>query len=151
MRRVNGGQAHSSLLTPHSSLFTPHSSPLPFHNSPMNNGQRNRCRVRDVEALDGARQVDAQDEIAGLAHPIAQPLPFGAERQDQRLAQGRLLQGALALRIEADAQEAALARTPVAAGLWRIGTMTALTAKALAVRRIAPTLCGSVIWSSAST
>ena len=49
------------------------------------------------------------------------------------------------------APEADLASTPVASGLWRAVVTTAVTAKAAAVRRIAPTLCGSVIWSSTST
>ena len=47
--------------------------------------------------------------------------------------------------------EADLARTPVAAGLWRAVVMIASTPKAAAVRTIAPTLCGSVIWSRART
>ena len=47
--------------------------------------------------------------------------------------------------------EADLARTPVAAGLWRAVVTIASTPKAAAVRTMAPTLCGSVIWSSAST
>ena len=49
------------------------------------------------------------------------------------------------------APEAALASTPVASGLWRAVVTIAFTAKAAAERRIAPTLCGSVIWSSTST
>ncbi len=49
------------------------------------------------------------------------------------------------------APEADLASTPVASGLWRAVVTMAATAKAAAVRMIAPTLCGSVIWSSTST
>ena len=49
------------------------------------------------------------------------------------------------------APEAALASTPVASGLWRAVVTMAATSKPAAVRRIAPTLCGSVIWSSTST
>ena len=49
------------------------------------------------------------------------------------------------------APEAALASAPVASGLWRAVVTTAATSKPAAVRRIAPTLCGSVIWSSTST
>ena len=43
------------------------------------------------------------------------------------------------------APEADLARTPVASGLWRAVVTAALTPNAAADRRIAPTLCGSVI------
>ena len=46
------------------------------------------------------------------------------------------------------APEAALASTPVASGVWRAVVTTALTANAAAERRMAPTLWGSVIWSS---
>ena len=49
------------------------------------------------------------------------------------------------------APEAAFASTPVASGLWRAVVTIAFTANAAAERRIAPTLCGSVIWSSTST
>ena len=49
------------------------------------------------------------------------------------------------------APEADFASTPVASGLCRAVVTTAATAKPAAVRRIAPTLCGSVIWSSTST
>ena len=49
------------------------------------------------------------------------------------------------------APEADLARTPVASGLWRAVVTIADTAKAAAERAMAPTLCGSVIWSSTST
>ena len=49
------------------------------------------------------------------------------------------------------APEADFASTPVASGLWRAVVTIALTANAAAERRIAPTLCGSVIWSSTST
>ena len=43
------------------------------------------------------------------------------------------------------APDADLASTPVASGLWRAVVTTAATANAAAVRKIAPTLCGSVI------
>ena len=49
------------------------------------------------------------------------------------------------------APEAAFASTPVASGLWRAVVTMAVTANAAAERKIAPTLCGSVIWSSTST
>ena len=49
------------------------------------------------------------------------------------------------------APEADFASTPVASGLCRAVVTIALTANAAAERRIAPTLCGSVIWSSTST
>ena len=49
------------------------------------------------------------------------------------------------------APEADFASTPVASGLCRAVVTMALTANAAAERRIAPTLCGSVIWSSTST
>ena len=49
------------------------------------------------------------------------------------------------------APEADFASTPVASGLWRAVVTIAFTANAAAERRIAPTLCGSVIWSSTST
>ena len=49
------------------------------------------------------------------------------------------------------APEADFASTPVASGLWRAVVTMALTAKAAAERMMAPTLCGSVIWSSTST
>ena len=49
------------------------------------------------------------------------------------------------------APEADFASTPVASGLWRAVVTIAFTAKAAAERRMAPTLCGSVIWSSTST
>ena len=44
-----------------------------------------------------------------------------------------------------------MASTPVASGLWRAVVTIAFTANAAAERRMAPTLCGSVIWSSTST
>ena len=49
------------------------------------------------------------------------------------------------------APEADFASTPVASGLWRAVVTIAFTANAAAERMIAPTLCGSVIWSSTST
>ena len=49
------------------------------------------------------------------------------------------------------APEADFASTPVASGLWRAVVTMAFTANAAAERRMAPTLCGSVIWSSTST
>ena len=49
------------------------------------------------------------------------------------------------------APEADFASTPVASGLCRAVVTMALTANAAAERRMAPTLCGSVIWSSTST
>ena len=49
------------------------------------------------------------------------------------------------------APEADFASTPVASGLCRAVVTIALTANAAAERRMAPTLCGSVIWSSTST
>src|SRR5664279_5907032 len=47
--------------------------------------------------------------------------------------------------------EADFASTPVASGEWRAVVTMALTANAAAERMMAPTLCGSVIWSSTST
>ena len=47
--------------------------------------------------------------------------------------------------------EADFASTPVAAGLWRAVVTTASTPKAAQLRTIAPTLCGSVIWSRTTT
>ena len=47
--------------------------------------------------------------------------------------------------------EADFASTPVADGLWRAVVTMASTPNAAAVRTMAPTLCGSVIWSSART
>ncbi len=49
------------------------------------------------------------------------------------------------------APEADFARTPVASGLCRAVVTKADTANPAAVRKIAPTLCGSVIWSRTST
>jgi DNA-binding HxlR family transcriptional regulator len=49
------------------------------------------------------------------------------------------------------APDAALARTPVASGLCRAVVTMAVAANAAAVRKIAPTLCGSVIWSRTRT
>ena len=49
------------------------------------------------------------------------------------------------------APDAALARAPDWGGAWRSCTTTAVTPKAAAVRRMAPTLWGSDIWSSTST
>ena len=46
------------------------------------------------------------------------------------------------------APDADFASTPVASGLWRAVVTIALTSNAAADRRMAPTLCGSVIWSS---
>ena len=47
--------------------------------------------------------------------------------------------------------EADFASAPANSGEWRSVVTSASTAKAAAVRRIAPTLCGSVIWSRTST
>ena len=49
------------------------------------------------------------------------------------------------------APEADFASTPDSCGLWRAVVMSAPAPKATAERMIAPTLCGSVTWSSTTT
>ena len=145
---------------------------------PARDIERERGGVRHVEALDRARQVEPRDVIAGLLGQLPQALALGAEHQRERRAQRQ--RGEIARRrwsrgrppgsrapsaprarardsapltsgTCSSAPEAALASTPVASGLWRAVVTMAVAAKAAAERKIAPTLCGSVIWSSTST
>ena len=48
------------------------------------------------------------------------------------------------------APDAALATTPLSGGEWRSWVTIPIAPNAAAERRIAPTLCGSVTWSSTS-
>ena len=102
---------------------------------------------------------------------MPQALALGAQDEGERSAQGCIGDVVFPAAVEADekvspfpqrleragevlhrdqgtyssAPEADFARTPVASGLWRAVVITAATAKAAAVRTMAPTLCGSVI------
>ena len=75
---------------------------------PAGDVKRERRGVRYVQALDRAGQVDARDVIADFLGELAQAFAFGAEHQRERCAQGQGGEVAVAARIEADNQEAAL-------------------------------------------
>ncbi len=54
--------------------------------APGDEGERHRAGVRDVEALDRPRHVEAGDDVAGLARQPAQPLALAAEHERDRRA-----------------------------------------------------------------
>ena len=115
--------------------------------------------------------------IAGCFRELTQTFSLGTENQSQRRTQRDIGKIGVATAVQSDKHEAVLsqlfhaareildcnsgtsssapdadfANTPVASGLWRAVVMMALTAKAAAERKMAPTLCGSVIWSRTST
>src|SRR3954469_10799942 len=70
--------------------------------------ERERRRVRHVEALDRARKVEAGDMIAGLAGELPQSLALGAEHQRERCTERQRREIVVAAGIETDHQEAAL-------------------------------------------
>ena len=140
--------------------------------------ERERRGVRHVEALDGAGKIEPRQPIAGRAASIAASLcprrrapapaaprssiaarssgalpssPTTRKPRSFNAASARARFCTIAIGTNSSAPEADLASTPVASGLWRAVVTIAATAKAAAVRMMAPTLCGSVIWSSTST
>lgn len=50
------------------------------------NVKRDRRRIRDVQALDRAGQVEAGEEVAGFARELAQTLALGAHDEGERRA-----------------------------------------------------------------
>jgi hypothetical protein len=55
-------------------------------------GQRDCAGVRDIEALDRARHVEAHQEVAVFPAQAPHPLAFAAEHEGDRPPQGRLCQ-----------------------------------------------------------
>ncbi len=55
-------------------------------------GQRHCAGIRDIEALDRARHIEAHQEIAVFPAEAPQPLAFAAEHERDRPPQGRLCQ-----------------------------------------------------------
>ena len=64
--------------------------------------ERNRRRVRYVEALDRAGQGEPGDVVAGLLGQLPQALAFGAEHERQRPPQRQPGEVVVAAGIEAD-------------------------------------------------
>jgi hypothetical protein len=50
----------------------------------MHERERNGAGVRDIEAFDRAREIEARHTIASLARQPSQALVLGAENQGQR-------------------------------------------------------------------
>ena len=140
--------------------------------------KRDRGGVRDVEALDRVGDRQPRKRIAMLARvgpqarslrrrapvrPAAGPSasfssvsasPVRPMRQNpaspiSSSARARLTTRAHGTR--SSAPDAALATTPLSGGEWRSWVTMPTAPKAAAERRIAPTLCGSVTWSSTSS
>jgi hypothetical protein len=62
------------------------------HRLPVQEGQRHGTGIRDIEALDRPRHVEAHQEIAVFPAESPQPLAFAAEHERDRAPQGRLCQ-----------------------------------------------------------
>ena len=62
------------------------------HRTRVQEGQRHGAGIRDIEALDRARHVEAHQEIAVFPAEAPQPLAFAAEHERDRPPQGRLRQ-----------------------------------------------------------
>ena len=71
--------------------------------------ERDRRGVRDVEALDRAREVEAGEDIAALASQAAQPLALRPEDERQRPGEPDLIEDRGSLRIQPDPQVAQIA------------------------------------------
>ena len=120
--------------------------------------ERDRRRIRHVQALDRAGQIEPRADIAGLRGELAQAFALGAEHQRERLAQRALAKsvspslssptvrkprsfssvsararfGTVTIGMRSSAPDADFASTPVASGECRAVVTTAFTANAAA-------------------
>jgi hypothetical protein len=62
------------------------------YQSRVQEGERHGAGIRDIEALDRARHIEAHEEIAVFPAEAPQPLAFAAEHEGDRPPQGRLCQ-----------------------------------------------------------